>query len=100
MPKNSKRRTLSPAFSVLSVTPSPAQQTGAALARRALNRSDRVAPVAGERRVPRMLGQLCPICREENATVEVRIGPMYSKIGEKCLGSGLHVLRLLGKLTS
>lgn len=47
----------------------------------------------------RLLGQLCPVCKEELATVEMRIGPVYAKVGERCVNSGMHLIRLLGKLT-
>jgi len=40
----------------------------------------------------------CPICHEETATVEVRFGPVYARIGARCAGSGLHMIRVLSKL--
>lgn len=40
------------------------------------------------------LGQLCP-CGLEPATVELRVGPVYTKVGVNCFNSGIHVARLM-----
>jgi hypothetical protein len=45
----------------------------------------------------KVLGQLCP-CGMEPATVELRVGPVYTKIGARCFNSGVHFARLLSRL--
>jgi hypothetical protein len=44
-----------------------------------------------------LLGQLC-VCGMNTATVEIRIGPVYTKICPQCFNTGIHALRLLSKL--
>lgn len=43
------------------------------------------------------MARACPICHDEPASVEVRIGPVYTKVGPRCIGSGLHMMKLLSK---
>lgn len=49
--------------------------------------------------VRRPLGQLCP-CGLEPATVELRVGPVYTKVGARCFASTLHIVKVLGKILS
>src|SRR6266702_1045581 len=59
----------------------------------------RVGPVtARASAVAKPLGQICPICHSEPATVEMRIGAVYAKLGARCVGSGVHLVKVLSKL--
>ncbi len=100
MSKNSRRRSARAFYAPSAMPLGEASRAGAALARRALQRpADRVARAGAREIAMRPLGQLCPICHEGSATVEMRMGPLYSKICEPCFNSGMHVLKLLGKLS-
>lgn len=89
--------------------PPPPPTSSCALSVRPSRRPRRAAPLGSAPQQPgpatatggdvaKPHGQLCPICRDEHATEEIRVGAFYTKICTRCLGSGLHVMKLLGRL--